>query len=267
MKTVGPGGRGVALGMHADLVGETVALLAVAGRAGGNDVLPDRLTAAAPRNDMVHGETRLARAAVLTGPAVARQHGLAGDPAAMDVARDPDEADQPDHLRPVESHRLRAQNAVTALEHLGLLLEQEDQGAPHGADVEGLVARVEDQHPSAGQAAGGGYCYLAVDVTVLSRLVAVLMGGLMAVDRNPLCGGPVAHVPRDCSRANTRPSRGTPGGAAIGQLPRTRTVSALARSASIAADRGRRVPPPRCRGRTGSARGRAGAASTRFASG
>src|SRR4051812_41367475 len=56
---------GPAAGMHADLLGEAVSLLAVAGRAGGDDVLPDRLATPAPRDDVVDGEAGLVRSAVL----------------------------------------------------------------------------------------------------------------------------------------------------------------------------------------------------------
>src|SRR5512134_2987437 len=103
--------------MHPDLLREPVSLPAVAGCAGGDDVLPYRLTAAAARDHVVHGQARPVGAAVLAGPAVSGEHRLAGDPAPVDVPGDADEADQPDHLWPVEPHRLRAEDAVTLLEH------------------------------------------------------------------------------------------------------------------------------------------------------
>jgi hypothetical protein len=34
------------------------------------------------------------------------------------------------------------------LEDLGLLLEQQDDGAAHGADVDRLIRRVQDEHPA-----------------------------------------------------------------------------------------------------------------------
>ena len=49
----------------------------------------------------------------------------------------------------VEPHRLRAQDPVAALEHLGLLLQDQDQGAADGADVERLVGGVEDEDAAA----------------------------------------------------------------------------------------------------------------------
>src|SRR5512144_1775904 len=168
--------------MHPDLVGEAVALLAIARSAGGDDVLPDRFASATARDDVVDRQAWPARAAVLAGPAVPGQDRLARDAAPVDVSRDPHEADQADHLRPVDAHRLGAENVVATLEHLGLLLQDEDQRPAHRADVEWLVARVQDQHPPPGQAAGGGYRYFAVDLPVLGGIVAVQKGSLMAID-------------------------------------------------------------------------------------
>src|SRR5262249_43920096 len=136
----GAGGARVALGMHADLLRQPVALLAVAGSTRGDDVLPYRLAATAPGDDVVDGQARLAGTAVLTGPAVAGEHSLAGDPAAVDVARDADEGDQPDHLGPVDPHRLGAKHAFAVLKHLCLLLQDQDQRPSNGAHVERLIA-------------------------------------------------------------------------------------------------------------------------------
>src|SRR5262249_58690197 len=105
-----------------------------------------------------------------------------------------------------EPHRRGAGAAVAALEAPPFFLQREARGPPHRADVERLVACVQDEDPAAGQAAGRGYRYLAVRLPILHRVTAVLMGGLMAVGRN-LCGGPVAHVPRDCRRGVRRPRR------------------------------------------------------------
>src|SRR6476660_7618280 len=61
-------------GVHLDLARKAVALAPVAACAGGDDVLPDRLAAAAAGDHVVDGEPRLARAAVLAGPGVAGEH-------------------------------------------------------------------------------------------------------------------------------------------------------------------------------------------------
>src|SRR4051812_36147772 len=75
------GGAGFALGVHVGLDRRHVALAAVAGRAGGDDVLPRGLAALRAWDDVVDGEAG-ARAAVLAGPAVAGEDGAAGDLAA-----------------------------------------------------------------------------------------------------------------------------------------------------------------------------------------
>src|SRR5204862_698750 len=64
--------------VHADLLGQRVALAAVAGRARRDDVLPGRGAALRAGDDVVDGEVG-ARAAVLAGPAVAREDGSPGD--------------------------------------------------------------------------------------------------------------------------------------------------------------------------------------------
>ena len=184
----------------------------------------------------------LVGAAVLAGPAVAGEDRLAGDAPAVDVPGHPDEADQADDLGAVEAHRLGAQDAVAVLEHLGLLLEQEHQGPPHGADVERLVARVEDQDPPARQPPGGGYRYLGVDVRVVRC-------GLVAIRRPPAVhrhahlvrGHPVAHVPRkDKAGAAplTKALRARPAADRSGSCRGRAPTRPCSRSASIASATG-----------------------------
>ena len=103
--------------MHTGLVRRPVALAAVARGAGGDDVLPDRQAAAAARDDVVDGQAVGLVAAVLAGPRVAGEDGLAGDLAAVDVARDPDVAHQPDHAGALEREALGVELALVALEH------------------------------------------------------------------------------------------------------------------------------------------------------
>ena len=81
-----------------DLAREAVALAAVAGGAGGDDVLPDRLAAAGAGDYMVDGEAGFGRAAVLAGPGVAGEDGAAGDFAAVGLAGDADVVDEADHV-------------------------------------------------------------------------------------------------------------------------------------------------------------------------
>ena len=88
-------------------------------------------------------------AAVLAGPGVAGEHRLAGDLAAVDVAGDADVAHQPDDAGALEREALGVEGALAALEDLRALLEHEHGGAPDVADVDRLVARVEDEDAAA----------------------------------------------------------------------------------------------------------------------
>src|SRR5512133_2467908 len=145
---------GLGAWVHLDLAREPVSLAAVAARAGGDDVLPHRLAAAAARDHVVDGKARLARAAVLAGPGVTRQHRLAGDLATVGVARDPHVGDQPDHHRAIEGEPLRVKRARGPLQSLRLCLQYKYGRAPHGTYVDRLEARVEDEHPAGGHQPG-----------------------------------------------------------------------------------------------------------------
>ena len=131
---------------------EVVALAAVAGRAGGDDVVPVRRAALGARDDVVDGEVRL-RAAVLARPSVAREDRAAGDLAPVGVARDADVRHEADHDRAGHRRVLGPQLPRRVLEHLGLGLEQQHRGAAHGADVDRLEGRVEDEHPASSTSA------------------------------------------------------------------------------------------------------------------
>src|SRR6185295_20097168 len=111
-------GGGGAAGVHPGLLGQAVALAAIARRAGGDDVLPARVAALGPRDDVVDGEVR-ARAAVLAGPAVAREDGAPGDLAPVRVARDLHVADEPDDHRARHRRVFGAQLPLRVLEQLG----------------------------------------------------------------------------------------------------------------------------------------------------
>ena len=99
------------------------------------------------RDHVVDGEVAALVAAVLAGPAVAREHRAAGDLAAVGVARDAHVGEQPDDDRAAAGSRLSACSAQLAvLEHLGALLEYQDGGAAHGADVDRLERGVQDKY-------------------------------------------------------------------------------------------------------------------------
>src|SRR5437773_6999676 len=108
--------------MHAGLPWRAVSLAPVAGCARGDDVLPARFAAFRAWNDVVDGEVG-ARAAVLAGPAVAREHSPARDLAPVRVPGHVDVCDQADDDRPRERRALGVQLAARALHQLGLRLQ------------------------------------------------------------------------------------------------------------------------------------------------
>jgi len=95
-----------------------------------------------------------ARAAVLAGPAVAGEHGASRDLAPVRVARHVDVADQADHDRARERRALGVQLPHASLEQLGLLLEQQHDGAAHRAHVDRLIRGVQNEHPTAHRRSG-----------------------------------------------------------------------------------------------------------------
>jgi DNA gyrase subunit A len=107
---------GSVLGVHVNLPRQAVALSSVAGCAGGDDVLPDRLAAAAAGDHVVDGEAGFARAAVLTGPGVAGEDGAAGDLAAVGFAGDPHVVDEADHVGAIHRHVLGVDCPLAALQ-------------------------------------------------------------------------------------------------------------------------------------------------------
>ena len=85
-------------------------------------------------------------AAVLAGPRVASQDCPSRDLPTVDVARDAYVADQADHAWPVKDEALRVERTLAALQDLCPLLQHQDGGPTNVADVDRLVAGVEDEH-------------------------------------------------------------------------------------------------------------------------
>ena len=144
MNSTGAGGRGRPAQRHRRLLREPVALAQVAGRAGGDDVLPHRVAAAAARDDVVECQPAAARAAVDAAPLVAGEQRASRD-LPLRRARHPHVGDEPDHVRPREGVRRGAERQLVLLEHLRLPLEHEHVRAPHRAHVQRLVARIQDE--------------------------------------------------------------------------------------------------------------------------
>src|SRR6201999_1674263 len=109
-----------------DLPRKAVALLAVAGGAGGDDVVPGGGASAGAGDDVVDGEAGFGRAAVLAGPGVAGEDSAAGDLAAVSLAGDADVVDEADDVGALQGHVLGVERvAVPLLEQLRLFLQEQ----------------------------------------------------------------------------------------------------------------------------------------------
>src|SRR3954454_12354783 len=151
--------------MHARLARRLVALPAVTGGTRGDDVLPHRLPAAAARDHVVDREASRLAPAVLARPGVASEHRLTGDLAPVHVARDAHVADEPDHAGSLKREAFRVKRSLAALEDLRALLQHQHGGPSDVADVDRLIACVQDQDP----AADAEVRSVAVQVTVAVR--------------------------------------------------------------------------------------------------
>src|ERR1051326_5524830 len=130
--------------LHARLLQRPVALAQVARRAGGDDILPDGLAAFRTRDDGVEGQPAARGAAVHAAPAVPCEQRPPGD-LPLDRPRHTDVGHEPDHVRPDEAARRRSQRLVEMLDHLRLALVDEHVRPPNRADVQRLVAGVQNE--------------------------------------------------------------------------------------------------------------------------
>src|SRR4051794_28461859 len=122
-----------------------VGLRVVAAAAARDDVLPDVLTTAAARHDMV--DARRGRGAVDAATAVAGEDGATGE-RNVHAVRHPDEPVESHHDRHTHHQVLAVHLAVTALHGHRLAGEHEDDGASGRHDAQGLVRRVQHQRVS-----------------------------------------------------------------------------------------------------------------------
>src|SRR5687768_4011274 len=131
--------------MQAGVLEQPVALAEVARRARGDDVLPDRLPALRAGHDVVERQPPGRGAAVDATPAVTGEERAPRD-LPLDRAGHPHVLDEPDHVRPDVRVGRGAQALRQALEDLGLALPDEDVRTPNRADVQRLVACVQDEY-------------------------------------------------------------------------------------------------------------------------
>ena len=131
--------------LHARLLQRAVPLVVVARRTRRYDVLPDRFPTARSRDDVVERQPARGGAAVDATPAVAREERAARD-LALDGPRHAHVGHEPDHVWPRIRVGRGVQRLVELLDHLGLSLEHEHVGTPHGCDIQRLVTRVQNQN-------------------------------------------------------------------------------------------------------------------------
>src|SRR4029079_5022130 len=84
-------------------------------------------------------------------------------------ARDADVGHEADHDRAGQRAGRPVQVLGADLDDFGLVLEQQDGGAPHGAHVDGLVRRIEDEHTTTTPTATGAVSFRSVPRVVSGR--------------------------------------------------------------------------------------------------
>ncbi len=155
MKSVGEGARGERRIVIDTSSGRRSPLRRLHGRAGGDDVLPVRVAASRAGHHVVERQPAAGRAAVDAAPAVSGKERPAGDLSLVRLG-DADVLDEPDHVWSGERVGGGVQGRLVLLEHLRLPLEHEHMRAPNRADVQRLVARIEDENLTQGLAKGTG---------------------------------------------------------------------------------------------------------------
>ena len=139
-------GAGLAEELHvAELVEELVALAAVAVVAAGDEVFPGGEAAAGAGEDVVEGELAGGEddLAVLAHVAIAQEDVFAGEGAGL--VRDAAVFEEADDRGHGDAQALGVEGGALLFFGAGDALEHEDEGAAGAADVDGLVAGVEDE--------------------------------------------------------------------------------------------------------------------------
>src|SRR2546423_8217416 len=168
--------------LHRHLVRQPVPFAQVARRTRRDDVLPDRLAAAALRYDVVEREPPAGAAALDATPIVTGEERPARDlplhrPGYANVL------DEPDYVRPGKRRRRRPQRLVELLDHLGLALEYEHMRAPNRRHIERLVARIQHQYLL--QDSQKGSSGTAVDYLDIALSTASSSSGERAIEERP----------------------------------------------------------------------------------
>src|SRR6266508_723173 len=135
-----------------DVVDQPVLLARVAPPAGRHHVVPRVRAAARSGHDMV--QVLGGRAAVLTGPLVAREHGPAGKRRVRAMG-DLHEGPQAQDRGRVDVQALGSEDLPVGDQDLGLLLQHQDHGPSRSHHREWLVRRVEHERSSHGASIRG----------------------------------------------------------------------------------------------------------------
>ena len=134
------------LQLHLRLDWQTVPLAVVAAQTASNQVLPRVVAPARPRHDVIQGKVARAEllVAVLAGVLVPDQNVLARNRAHL--AGNAAVLQQADHGGDGQALRRRVHAALASFLCGRHPLDEQDQGAPHRAHMDRLVAGVQDQH-------------------------------------------------------------------------------------------------------------------------
>ena len=143
-KSTSDGGRGLRCGSMPTSRGRLAALRMLQGAHDVTTFSHEVGASAAARDDVVERQVSRA-AAVLAAVAVAGQHGAARESPPI-AAGHPDVRLQADDQRLLHGQAFGVELTGAGLEHLGLAFEEQDDGAPGRADVDGLVGRVQHQY-------------------------------------------------------------------------------------------------------------------------
>ncbi len=131
---------------HPAVLDRSVSLLGVTGLTGSDDVLPVRMSAPGPGDDMIDGQPLAALAAVLTGEVIpAEDVPLAeGD---LSPTRDAHESLKTDDARQGKGKTVGTDQKAILLHRLGPATENHCNGAASRANVERLIAPIQYQYP------------------------------------------------------------------------------------------------------------------------
>ena len=129
-----------------DFVEQAVAFATIAGVAAGNEIFPSGVTATGTRHHVVQRQLCGGKndAAILAGVAIAQQDVFAGEGARL--VGDAPVLQQTDHRGHGDAAALRVQHKAMLFLGARDAFENEHQGAPRAANIDGLVRGIQHEH-------------------------------------------------------------------------------------------------------------------------